>query len=178
MARSLRGFNRAPSQRRKTAWDFGSGSTGATSISSSSTTIIGSGAAIITEGVTFIRTRGSLQAFLKTSDGANGGFHCGFGIGVATAEAFAVGATALPSPLADASFDGWLYHRFFDCHTFDATIASSMVNNLAVVQFEVDSKAMRKVPAGVTIYAVLETVELQTATMSVFFDSRSLFKLP
>ncbi len=42
----------------------------------------------------------------------------------------------------------------------------------------VDTKAMRKFPAEMSIYAALEVVEIGTATLNVFFDSRALGKLP
>ena len=45
-------------------------------------------------------------------------------------------------------------------------------------RFTVDSKAMRKLPVGKTMYAVLGIVEQGTATMCWYFDSRTLFFLP
>ena len=178
MPRSRRGFSQGRT-RRLTAWGLGPGGSGAASIASSTSTILGSGVVPLVEGLTAVRLRGSLQAYLKTSDAANGGFHCALGIALATDEAFAVGITALPEPVTDPGFDGWLFHRFFDLHSFGATIAESMnAAGLASIQFEVDSKAMRKIPVGMTMYAVLQSVELSTATMSVFFDSRVLAKLP
>jgi len=37
---------------------------------------------------------------------------------------------------------------------------------------------MRKFPGEMALYAALEVIEIGTATMSVFFDSRVLFFLP
>ena len=165
--------------RRKSSWEFGPGSTGALSISSSTTALVGGGVTVSANGATLVRTRGSLQAFLKTSDAANGGFHLVFGIGIASADAFGVGVTALPNPGDDPGWPGWLYWRVFDLHSFGATIAESMgAGGLGSVQFEVDSKAMRKVGVNEVIFASVQAIELSTATMSLFFESRCLFKLP
>ena len=168
---------RAP--RRKTSWEFGPGGTAVTTISAPTTTVIGGGVAAAENGLTLVRLRGSLQAYLKTGDGANAGFHCTFGIGIASADAFAVGVTALPNPGDDPGWPGWLYWRVFDIHAFSATIAESFgPNGLASVQFEVDSKAMRKLGINETIFASLQTIEAGTSTMSIFFESRALVKLP
>jgi len=87
-----------------------------------------------------------------------------------------VGVTAVPDPIADMDWDGWMYHRFFDVHgaagTFDATEPQ------ASIQFEVDSKAMRKIPLNETLVAVLEVVEQGASTGTAWFDSRILVKLP
>jgi hypothetical protein len=126
-----------------------------------------------------VRLRGSLQAFLKTGDGANSGFHCVFGIGIASADAFSIGVTALPNPADDTGWPGWLYWRVFDVHTFGATIAESMnASGLGSIQFEVDSKAMRKLGVNEVIFASCQTIESGSATMSLFFESRTLLKLP
>jgi len=178
MARSRGVFHRGRPQRRKTGWDFGPGGTGVTSFSSSTTSILGGGAEVVAQGLTLVRLRGSVQGFLKTADAANAGFHCAMGIGIVSTDAFAVGVTALPNPADDIGW-GWLYHRFFDLHAFSATVADSMAaSGLGSIQFEVDSKAMRKLTVSEVIFASLQVIELSTATMSVFFESRALLKLP
>ena len=45
------------------------------------------------------------------------------------------------------------------------------------LRLEVDSKAMRKFPVEMALYAVVEIVEVGTATINFHFDSRVLFKL-
>ena len=179
MARSRSGFSRGRSQRRTTAWTFGPGGSDVVSTGASGQTILGSGVILAGESkVTLVRLRGSLQVYLKTSSAAGDGFHCALGIGIVMNEAFGVGQTAIPGPISEADWDGWLYHRFFDLHTFDATIANNIELGLAVAQFEVDSKAMRIWDDGETLMAILEVSEGTAATMDVFFDSRILVKLP
>ena len=40
----------------------------------------------------------------------------------------------------------------------------------------IDSKAMRKFDADMTIYAVAEATEIGTAVLNMFLDTRMLFK--
>ena len=164
--------------RRQTAGEEGPGGSGATSVSSSSSVIVGAGSQATEDGLTIVRIRGSVQAYLKTSDAANGGFHCALGMAVVSNDAFAVGVTAVPNPIDDMLWDGWMYLRFFDIHSFGATIAESMnASGLGSIQFEIDSKAMRKLQLNDTLVCVLQAVELSTATMSLFLDSRLLVKI-
>ena len=128
-----------------------------------------------TDGLTVVRLRGSLSAFILTATSAGDGFHCALGIGLINEDAFAVGVTTVMDPIADAQWDGWLYHRFFDVHAQTTTPGTGSI--IDAIQFEVDSKAMRKTSEDTIIFAALEVVEQGTATMNLFFDSRMLFKL-
>jgi len=47
-----------------------------------------------------------------------------------------------------------------------------------IQRFVVDTKAMRKFPVDMSIYACVELVETGTAVVRVAFDSRALFLLP
>jgi len=95
-------------------------------------------------------------------------------------DALAVGITAVPNPYADMDWDGWLYHRFCDIHAHDAMEVGGDPAEFGqtVVQFEVDSKAMRKVDIGESVFAAVHVIERGNATMDVWFDSRTLFYLP
>jgi len=174
-----RGSNRARIPRRKTSWEFGPGGTIATTFSASTTSVIGGGVTVGENGITLVRLRGSLQAFLKTADQANGGFHMVFGIGIASSDAFAVGVSALPNPGDDPQWPGWLYWRVFDIHAWSSTLSESYgPSGLASIQFEVDSKAMRKLGLNEVIFASCQSIEAGNSTASVFFESRTLVKLP
>ena len=125
---------------------------------------------------TIVRIRGSLSAYLTTAGAAGDGFHCAVGIGIVTNEAFAIGQTALPGPLDEADWGGWMYYRFFDLHEGEG--AAVNVNGLSSLQFEVDTKAMRKWEGNSeTLVAMLQVVEKTAATMETWFDSRILVKL-
>ncbi|MBC8547982.1 hypothetical protein H8711_13815 [Clostridiaceae bacterium NSJ-31] len=105
-------------------------------------------------------------------------------MGITTAEAIAVGITAVPTPISDDQWDGWLYHRFF------SLVSPSVMNGgaakdtdgvtgvSAAVRFEVDSKAMRKLPENMAVFVVFQVTEVGIATMQFHFNSRILLKLP
>ena len=121
--------------------------------------------------MTVVRLRGNFTFGVVTAAAAADGMTGAIGVGICTEEAFAIGITAVPTPITDADRDIWMYHRFFSIHrTIDT--------DPRPVDFEVDSKAMRKLPEGMVIYAVAEVVEVGTVTAEVYFDSRLLFKIP
>ena len=175
-SRSRQGSQR--STRRETAWEQGPGAGTLVSISSSSKTILGTAFEPAVPGLTIVRIRGNLQAYLKTASAGDSGFHCAVGIGIVTTDAFSIGVTAMPGPLSDIFWDGWLFHQIFDIFAASGTIADNFNLGLAVERFEIDSKAMRKFRTNMTVFAMLETVEGGTATMSVRVGSRMLLKLP
>ena len=172
-----RGFPQVRGQRRKYQWEEGPGGSTVTAFTSSTAIILGSGVEALQGGNTIVRIRGALQAYITSTDSINGGFHCVLGIGIVSADAFAVGVTAVPNPLGDFDWPGWMYHWFYDLHAATSTITDSLVNGLGSIQFEVDSKAMRKIGLNEVLMANLETVEDPASGMSVFFDSRVLLKL-
>ena len=97
------------------------------------------------------------------------------GIGVTTVQAFTdIGITALPIPIDDMSWEGWLYHQFFSIHDGGDGMSDGSGSQWVMV----DSKAMRKVGSNEVIFAVLQQVEIGVAVGKVHFDSRALFKLP
>jgi len=161
--------------RRKTSWIQGPGDATIIVMSGSSTLGFGSSVGLF-DGETVIRVRGSLQAFLTSVTAAGDGYHVAVGIGVFTSEAFAAGIASLPSPISDMDWNGWLYHRFYDLH--GAAAGSPEADVSTSIQFEVDSKAMRKVNDGVTIGCLVQGVELGDSVMGVYFQSRLLMKLP
>ena len=176
---SHRAFGRSGSDlRRKTSWEVGPGSSTPVVLTGSGSTILGSGIAPTIPGLTLVRTRGLLGLTLNTAAAAGDGYTGALGIGVVTASAFAIGVTAVPTPLTDAGWDGWLYHEFFDVRAGDRTAGDSNWE-AAIARYTVDSKAMRKIEdEEKTVFAVLEVVEQGTAQVEVSFDSRVLVKLP
>ncbi len=180
MARARR-FSRGSSlghSRRKTSWNEGPGGTTPTQFTSTGEAILGGGVAANLDGVTVIRIRGQLDFFLTSVAAAIEGFHGAFGICVVNEDAFAVGSSAIPDPLADQLWDGWMYHHFFDVHAITGTIADGVNAQVAHQRIEVDTKAMRKTPTEEVVVGKLEVVENGTAVMNVFFESRMLVKLP
>jgi len=182
--RSRSGSFRGRTPKRITAWEQGPGSTLKTTISAATpSAVLGFGIQPLVEGLTIVRLRGAMQCFMNLENvmTVGEGFHCALGIGVVTNEAFAVGLAALPTPLDDAGFDMWMYHRFFDLHIAEATGVGVQVGTagLSSIQFEVDTKAMRKITVGETLYMVIESAAISgTPSADTYFDSRVLFKLP
>ena len=97
----------------------------------------------------------------------------GFGMAIISDQAFAIGETATPGPLADSAWDGWFVHKLFTiAGIVGAGISSSQV------RYEIDSKAMRKVPVGNSIVAMFETDnEVGSVTIRANLLTRLLVKL-
>ena len=173
-----RSFPRGTSQRRRTGWtEFVGDFTGAPlTVTVTSVAIVGPGFEVLVDGITLVRTRGLIQLALTANTAAGDGFQGAFGICKVSADAFAVGVTAVPSPLDDMDWDGWLWYSFFTLiqgSVFSAQVSAGFGNKEMVI----DAKAMRKVGLNETFILVGEFVETGTASMLVSADSRALFKL-
>jgi len=174
------------SVRHRSSWEVGpqtSGGGSTQTVNGSAAQLAGTAVAILTDGVTLIRSRGEFLLFLRLATAAGDGFTGAFGIAKATAAAVVAGVASVPTPLTEDSWDGWLYHRFFSCISAGpiavATAAQEalQVNNVSAgVRFEVDSKAMRKADIDESFYAVIEVIEVGTSELTWAFNSRLLFK--
>jgi len=179
---------RSSGQRRLTAWEIGpaSGST-----DGAPETVAGSGAVVMTnaviavaDGLTIVRVRGEVSAFFSASSAAQGGFHGAIGLCIVNENAAVVGVSAMPHPVADQEWDGWLFHRWLSIISagiIDTGVSKSndTINTTsAAVRFELDSKAMRKFPADQVLVAIAEWTEIGTATMRFSMATRVLVKLP
>ena len=166
--------------RRQTSWALGPGGTASTTLATSTSTILGAVAFASSDGLTVVRIRGELMLQLLTSSAAAGGFSGAFGIGKATLDATGIGVSALPNPIDDEDWDGWLYHRYYALRSAgvivlaDADAANSVTSSL---RLEVDSKAMRKLPENEALFASIQTVESGVSNMTADFNSRVLVKL-
>ena len=137
------------------------------------------------DGITIVRLRGEFLFRLRTASAPGSGFHGAIGIGIFTDAAVAVGVSALNTPITDETWDGWMWHRYFACHAEDAIAAAGASNEpnqglstFGTVRVEMDSKAMRKIPVGMSLSVVIEVIEVTVATAIWQFNSRSLVKLP
>jgi len=178
-----RGFSRQgrfrSQARRKTSWSVGPGSSAITQISTTTASLVGLGAVPLIEGVTVVRIRGELVIGLVSATAVGDGFIGAFGIGDVAVPAFTAGIGSVPTPIAEADDDNWLYHRFFSCLAMSSageTWANGVTNALRI---EVDSKAMRKQGTDRVLYAAIEVSEVATAAvLDVTFDSRVLDMIP
>jgi len=181
-----RGFlpRRTSGTKRSTDWGLGPGSsTAVTSFSTSVSKIIGSGVTPTNHKLTIVRLRGEFTGALLTAAAAGTGFIGALGVGVVTNAAFAIGPTAVPDPIADMEWDGWMYHRFFSCLSggvIDGGAAADhdQVNGTyGAFRYDVDSKAMRKIDEEEILVAIVGLTEIGACTMDIRFDSRLLLKL-
>lgn len=100
------------------------------------------------EPVTVVRVRGAVSV-APSDPSASAIIRGAIGIGVVTAEAFAAGSGSIPRPFENADWGGWLAWRSFG-YIWDVT--TDIDRHITSIQFELDSKAMRKVPnSGVVV---------------------------
>ena len=166
--------------RRLTSWESGPGGTAVASTSVGTAIILGSAISATVPGLTIVRLRGELMMYMDQAASSNDGFAGAFGIGLASKAAVTVGVGSVPTPIAEDTSENWLYHRYFALKAgFGfAGGADPGGNNQFSLRIDVDSKAMRKFPEDLSIYAAIEVVEVGVASLQMHFDSRTLVKLP
>ena len=124
-----------------------------------------------------MRIRGQLDFMLTLATAAGDGFQGAFGIGIATTTAIVAGVGSVPTPITEQGDENWLYWHALSIH--NPVVSSAEINGQGPYQrLIVDTKAMRKLPDGMSLYAIAEVVEIGTATSTMFFDSRLLVLLP
>ena len=137
-----------------------------------------SGAVATTLGeVTLIRTRGHVSSYMEASSAVGTGFFGAWAIGITTAVALAAGIASMPTPLTDATWDGWLWHNFFDARAITATIGDGVNAFSCVARAEIDSKAMRRLEDDMVLFGVTEVVEQASGLLETQADTRMLFKV-
>ena len=163
--------------RRQTGWGLGPGASTPATLSATGSVFIGSLSVPSVEGLTVVRLRGVFSCFLSTVTSALDGFAGAVAVGVAEDRALGIGITAVPLPLTNADQENWLWHSFFSVKSTttigDTRYGSTFINNMVI-----DSKAMRKLPIGRSMYAILEAAEVGTSVLQVHLDTRALVKLP
>ncbi len=142
--------------RRRTHWTEFSGAEAARGATGS--IILFSGAAAH-EGETVVRVRGLLTLALLTASAVGDGFFGAFGMAVVSTASVTAGVGSIPTPITEASWDGWLLHRFFNVSSVLGGGQGAYENII------LDSKAMRKASEDETIVGVAEYVESGTATI-------------
>jgi len=164
---------RLSSTKRPVSWGVGPGGTAVNTITGSVSLILGS-QLVLTRSLqsTLMRIRGQCDVVLQLATALGDGFQGAMGIGIVTTAAADVGITALPAPIDEAEWDGWIFHHFVSVHRGAAASADGAAHQRIVV----DSKAMRKWDESMTMVAVIQLVEIGTADVDVFFDSRVLLK--
>ncbi len=162
------------SQRRQTSWALSV--EGTLAHTSSMAQLVPTVAVPAVDGLTIVRIRGEFLAYLVTVGSNNDGFEGAVGIGIVTDEAIAAGVAAVPTPFSDEDDELWLWHSFF--HIIGASTSSPSQQPAATVRIQVDTKAMRKIPIGNTLFAAVEVVESGVVSGESHLHTRLLVKLP
>ena len=165
----------AGASRRKTSWE--EGPFGLITVAADGVTIFPLGTQINADGLTLVRMRGDLLLQLNLATAALDGFRVGVGICMVSINAFNVGATAIPDPIADMDWDGWFFH--WSGHLKSVSAVEDTGNVGVSVRIPIDNKAMRKLRATDAMVAILETDdEVGTASLTANLSTRFLIKLP
>ena len=128
----------------------------------------------VVEGETVIRTRGQI---VVGSDqiAAQENWVGAVGALIASDQAVAVGVGSLPTPYTDSDSDLWFMHRFFGGrYDFRSAVGASPEGML---QFEFDSKAMRKMPTGTTFCFIVENGGQAGVGINYWLQYAVLFKV-
>ena len=118
---------------------------------------------------TVIRTRGLLSV-RPTSEGTSVSFDGAFGMAVVSATALATGITAIPGPFTDADWSGWFLYQFYGMRY---SVQTAIGTDLVAVNWEIDSKAMRKVAGDSAIVIIGES---RQGAVSILSHMRVLFQ--
>ena len=135
----------------------------------------------VAEGQTIVRIRGELLVFLSVATAALDGFRWAFGMGIVSENAGDVGVTAVPSPIVDIAWDGWMVYETGHCTGWDILPATGNNANAgsSMVRITIDSKAMRKFRFSDILMPVFAaTDEVGAAVIQANLSSRVLVKLP
>ena len=175
MARPRRAFSSGP--RRLTTWEQGPGGTSFTTLTDTSPTIVGAGAVLVGERATLVRLRGDAYVQLLLAAASGDHMSGALGIGIVNDQAFATGISAMPAPITEQDWDGWIWWKAFAVMVVtDTEAVDSALNSW---HFPIDTKAMRKMQAGDTLFISAQaSVEGGTVSTKIFVDTRALLKLP
>jgi len=170
----MRSFSRRsgfrPVSKRLTAWDSGPRSDNGAGFSVSSTGTVWNVGMVPLIPVTLVRIRGVITFFFDSVTAAADAWTVAVGIGLIATDAFTAGA--LPDPLADDLWEGWMWH-----HYLHMVVPAGTTANLAPVRLEIDSKAMRKVDPGMTLFGITEAAEQNDgSTFIQYANTRILSK--
>ena len=162
--------------RRASTWNEGPLGTNDHSVGTASIVFPTAQQAVV-DGLTLVRIRGELMGWLVTATTVSDGFREGaFGMCIVSENAAGIGATAIPDPRVDDTWDGWLLHRYFSLQA--ANTGPSVSLGPGMFRFELDGKAMRKFKSTDTLVAVSSVgVEIGAVTARITLNTRMLTKL-
>ena len=110
-------------------------------------------AALALRPFTIVRTR-FLVSIVSDQLGADEIQIGAYGMAVVSDQAVAVGVTAVPTPITDMGSDLWFVHQM--CYNDFQFVSGVGFHSDGAHQYEIDSKAMRKVDIGQDLVVVAE----------------------
>ena len=123
---------------------------------------------------TIVRTR--LQVAIQSDQAAASELViAAMGVCVVSDQALAIGVTAVPTPITDIDSDLWFVHQVTYNNFVFGDGTGFIENNLA--QYDVDSKAMRKVQDGQDVAVVAELSGISGGGANLIIGGRMLIKL-
>jgi len=127
---------------------------------------------------TLARVHGILSVYVHTVTAIDDGFRGAIGIGKVSNEAFSTGVAAVPDPVTEVAWDGWLYHQWFDVRGASATEGELISSPISTFRSVIDVKAMRKIDSDENFVVVINAIETGTAQGLLRIQTRSLELLP
>ena len=140
---------------------------------STTATAVGSiGALITTPAATLVRTRGNF-GMVVTASGTNTSLkNVVMGLTVVSEDAFAVGLTALPTPIGDVE-RMWQVWQAGSVYA-DGTASGESAGGAVFREYPIDSRGMRKVKAGNVLAVTFEGFQVSATTGTIVLVSYSL----
>jgi len=125
-----------------------------------------------------MRLRGEITLWLEGVGAIGDGFTTYMcGIGIVSTDAFAIGATVMPTLSADADWGGWLWYHA-GAAIVGASVTETFRGPMEAIRLPIDTKAMRKMHPNETVFGSVEVVaEVGAAILSFTMNSRMLLKL-
>ena len=177
MSPRRRNFSRGSSPRRRSSWEEGPGGGAPQDFSDTTPIFIGAAAAATVDGLTLVRMRGSLYIWLSTAAAAGDAMTGAVGIGITSTEGVAAGIASVPTPITEMNAETWLWWENFAVRSVTDTEAIN-TGGIGGYRIPIDTKAMRKMNVGDTLYAAGEVgSETGTVTLSITLDTRALLLL-
>ena len=151
--RAFRPGAAAISQKRLTSWFQFLPASAALSVTGGTLMFSLNAAALALRPFTIVRTR-FLVGIVSDQAAASEDYAAAFGMAVVSDEAVAVGVTAVPTPITQMASDFWFVHQMM----FGSFLFGDVTgfNESVMTQYEIDSKAMRKVDIGQDLVVVAE----------------------
>ena len=169
--------------RRRTIWDDGPiTATDGQQMSAAGKSVWATGVVLALDAMsTITRMRGIVDLYLELSTSAGDGMTGAVGLGIVSSDASGIGQTAIPGPVSDPSWPGWIWYHYWTVRGVAIQSAGSDTarNAFADLHLVIDSKAQRIMKTGETLIGMFEVgTETGNAAVRGFGQVRVLLKLP